>query len=65
MSSSRQFVIMSLHEDQKSYHKVFTNCLSHSAISSIDSGKGSMFITAAWVWKVRVRRGGEHFLKVT
>ena len=41
MSSSRQFAIMSLHGDQKYYHEVRTNYLSHSAISSIVSGKGS------------------------
>ena len=38
MSSSRQFAIMSLHAGQK----VCTNYLSHSAISSIDYGKGSI-----------------------
>ena len=42
MSSSRQFAIMSLHTGQKNYHEVCTNYLSHSAISSIDSGKGFM-----------------------
>ena len=41
MSSSRQFAIMSLHGGQKYYHEVCTNYLSHSAISSIVSGKGS------------------------
>ena len=41
MSSSHQFVIMSLHAGQKDYHEVCTNYLSHSAISSIDCGKGS------------------------
>ena len=42
MSSSRQFAIMSLHAGQKNYHEVCTNYLSHSAISSIDSEKGSI-----------------------
>ena len=42
MSSSRQFAIMSLHGGQKYYHEVCTNYLSHSAISSIVSGKGSI-----------------------
>ena len=42
MSSSRQFAIMSLHASQKNYHEVCTIYLSHSAISSIDSGKGSV-----------------------
>ena len=41
MSSSRQFAIMSLHGGQKYYHEVCANYLSHSAISSIVSGKGS------------------------
>ena len=41
MSSSRQFAIMSLHGGQKYYHEVCVNYLSHSAISSIVSGKGS------------------------
>ena len=41
MSSSRQFVIMSLHAGLRDYHEVCTNHLSHSAISSIDCGKGS------------------------
>ena len=41
MSSSHQFAIMSLHAGQESYHEVCANYLSHSAISSIDSGKGS------------------------
>ena len=41
MSSSHQFAIMSLHAGEKNYHEVCANCLSHSAISSIDSGKGS------------------------
>ena len=41
MSSSRQFAIMSLHGGQKYYHEVCTNYLSHSAILSIVSGKGS------------------------
>ena len=45
MSSSRQFAIMSLHGGQKYYHEVCTNYLSHSAISSIVSGKGSMCAT--------------------
>ena len=41
MSSSHQFVIMSLHAGQTNYHKV----LSHSALSliNIDSGKGSRY----------------------
>ena len=43
MSSSRQFAIMSLHGGQKYYHEVCANYLSHSAISSIVSGKGSMW----------------------
>ena len=34
---------MSLHADQKNYHEVCANYLTHSAISSIDSGKGSWF----------------------
>ena len=42
MSSSHQFAIMSLHAGQKNYQEVCANYLSHSAISSIDSGKGSM-----------------------
>ena len=42
MSSSRQFAIMYLHAGLKDYHVVCTNYLSHSAISSIDCGKGSM-----------------------
>ena len=42
MSSSHQFAIMSLHAGQKYYHKVCANYLLHSAISSIDSGKGSI-----------------------
>ena len=42
MSSSRPFAIMSLHAGQKNYHEVCINYLSHSAISSIDSGKGSL-----------------------
>ena len=37
MRISHQFAIMSLHAGQKKY----ANYLSHSAISSIDSGKGS------------------------
>ena len=41
MSSSHQFAIMSLHAGQKNYQKVCANYLSHSAISSIDSGKGT------------------------
>ena len=41
MSSSHQFAIMSLHTVQKNYHEVCANHLLHSAISSIDSGKGS------------------------
>ena len=41
MSSSRQFAIMSLHGGQKYYHEVCANYLSHSAISTIVSGKGS------------------------
>ena len=41
MSSSRQFAIMSLHAGLKDYHEVCTNYLSHSAISSLDCGKGS------------------------
>ena len=40
MSSSLQFA-MSLHGGQKYYHEVCANYLSHSAISSIVSGKGS------------------------
>ena len=42
MSSSRQFAIMSLHGGQKYYHEVCANYLSHSAISSIVSGKCSL-----------------------
>ena len=42
MSSSRQFAIMSLHGGQKYYHKVCANYLSHSAILSIVSEKGSV-----------------------
>ena len=42
MSSSHQFAIMSLHAGQKNSHEVCANYLSHSAISSIDSGKGSL-----------------------
>ena len=42
MSSSRQFALMSLHGGQKYYHEVCGNYLSHSAISSIVSGKCSM-----------------------
>ena len=42
MSSSRLFAIMSLHAGLKDYHEVCTNYLSHSAISSIDCGKGSV-----------------------
>ena len=34
---------MSLHAGQKNYHEVCANYLSHSAISSIDSGKGIRF----------------------
>ena len=45
MSSSRQFAIMSLYAGQKNYHKVCANYLLHSAISSIDCGKGSLFHT--------------------
>ena len=41
MSSSRQFAIMSLHGGQKYCHEVCAKYLSHSAISSIVSGKGS------------------------
>ena len=41
MTSSHQFAIMSLHVGQKYYREVYANYLSHSAISSIDSGKGS------------------------
>ena len=41
MSTSRQFAIMSLHAGQKNYQEVYTIYLSHSAISSIDCGKGS------------------------
>ena len=41
MSISHQFAIMSLHGGQKYYHEVCANYLSHSAISSIVSGKGS------------------------
>ena len=41
MSSSRQFAIMSLHGGQKYNHEVCAKYLSHSAISSIVSGKGS------------------------
>ena len=44
MSSSRQFVIMSLHRGQKYYHKVCANYLLHSAISSVVSRKGSRII---------------------
>ena len=44
MSSSRQFAIMSLHAGLKDYHEVCTNYLAHSAISSIDSGKGSWLV---------------------
>ena len=42
MRISHQFAIMSLHAGQKNYHEVCANYLSHSAISSIDSGKGSL-----------------------
>ena len=42
MSSSRQFAIMSLHAGQKNDHEVCTIYLLHSAISSIDCGKGSI-----------------------
>ena len=38
MSSSHQFAIMSQYSGQKNYHEVCANYLSHSAISSIDSG---------------------------
>ena len=48
MSSSHQFAIMSLHAGQKNHHEVYANYLSHSAISSIDSGKGSMYRHANW-----------------
>ena len=41
MSSSHHFVIMSLHVGQNNYHEVCAKYLSHFAISSIDSGKGS------------------------
>ena len=41
MSSSHQFAIMSVHASQRNYHEVCTIYLSHFAISSIDSGKGS------------------------
>ena len=34
---------MSLHAGQENYHEVRANFLSHSAISSFDSGKGSLF----------------------
>ena len=43
MNSACQFAIMSLHGGQKYYHEVCTNYLSHSSISSIVSGKGSIF----------------------
>ena len=43
MSSSHQFAIMSLHVGQKNDHEVCANYLLHSAMSSIDSEKGSMF----------------------
>ena len=43
MSSSHQFAIMSLYAGQKNYQEVCANYLWHSAISSIDSGKGSRF----------------------
>ena len=52
MSSSRQFAIMSLHAGLKDYHEVCTNYLSHSAISSIDCGKGSMYLRALIVINV-------------
>ena len=42
MSSSHQFAIMSRHAGQKNYHEVCTIYLSHSAISSVDCGKGSL-----------------------
>ena len=41
MSSSHQFAIMCMHGGQKNHQEVCANDLSHSAISSIDSGKGS------------------------
>ena len=41
MSRSRQFAIMSLHAGQKNYHEVCPIFLLHSAILSIDCGKGS------------------------
>ena len=44
MSSSRQFVIMSLHGGQKYYHEVCANYLLYSAISSSVSGKGSRVV---------------------
>ena len=61
MSSSHQFAIMSLHAGQKNDHEECANYLSHSAISSIDSGKGSMYLEQA---KKTISQSGQQIFNV-